>query len=89
MQEIIGKRAIENRKIRRESLREELKSRQYLHQIHKLIGEEDIKDVAVSKFRVDAYFKLLAKTLPDVKSIELTGENGKDLLPPTITIKHE
>jgi len=89
MKEEKGKRAEQNRKIRREALREELKSREYLRQIHKLIEAKTIDDVQISKFRVDAYFKLLAKTLPDVKAIELTGEDGKDLLPPTIKLVHE
>ena len=82
-------RAEENRKIRRESLREELKSREYLRQIHKIIESDDIPDIPVAKLRVDSYFKLLAKTLPDVKAIEMTGEDGKDLIPSTIKIKYD
>ena len=70
-------RADENRKIRRESLREELKSREYLRQIHDLLSKDwDAARVAETKAKLDAYFRLLSKTLPDVKAIELTGEDG-------------
>ena len=70
-------RARENRKIRKEALREELKSREYLRQIHGLLDRDwDSARVAETKAKLDAYFRLLNKTLPDVKSVEVTGEDG-------------
>jgi len=71
------KRAEQNKKIRREALREELKSREYIRQVHKILetDDEDL-NVPAAKLKLDGYFKLLAKTLPDTKAIELTGEEG-------------
>jgi len=72
--------AEENKKIRRESLREELKSREYLRQIHKILDtKDDDLNTQTAKLKLDGYFKLLAKTLPDTKAIELTGEDGNPI----------
>lgn len=67
--------AEENKKIRREALREELKSREYLRQVHKILETEDEElNIPAAKLKMDGYFKLLAKTLPDTKAVELTGD---------------
>lgn len=68
--------AQKNRHVRRESLREELKSREYLRQVHKLLDELGEKgmhpnEVMRVKTRMQGYFNLLSKTLPDVKAVEL------------------
>ena len=65
-----------NRQRRREALREQLKSSEYLRQIHGILeelGEPAISrdDVIRLKARMQGYFNLLAKTLPDVKAVEL------------------
>ena len=70
-------RADANRALRKEALREELKSREYLRQIHALLDKDwDSARVSELKAKMDGYFKLLGKTLPDVKAVELTGEDG-------------
>jgi len=85
-----AKRAEQNKKIRREALREELQSREYIRQVHRILDTDDESlNVPAAKLKLDGYFKLLAKTLPDVKSVELTGEDGEKLIPPAILVKHE
>jgi hypothetical protein len=68
--------AQKNKHMRRESLREELKSREYLRQVHKILeelGERGMhpNEVQRLKARMQGYFNLLSKTLPDVKAVEL------------------
>jgi len=66
--------AKKNRDIRKEALREELKSRAYLNQVHSILESEYEPDqLPQAKMRLDGYFKLLAKTLPDLKAVEITG----------------
>ncbi len=66
-------RAAQNKRIRRDALREELKSREYLNQISKidkkLQSDEWSESLQALKLRVDTNFRLLAKTLPDLKSV--------------------
>jgi hypothetical protein len=68
-----------NRQARREALREELKSREYLRQIHKILNnelaEKDLpqNEILRMKTRMQGYFNLLSKTLPDVKAVELNA----------------
>ena len=69
-------RAAENKKIRRESLREELKSRTYIQQIERMFDQLDdpnINGVQIKAIQVkmNGYFRLLAKTLPDLKVVGL------------------
>lgn len=71
-------RAAKNKEVRREALREELKSREYLRQVHHML-EIPWDNVPEMKAKMDGYFKLLAKTLPDVKAVELSGEDGQDM----------
>lgn len=69
-----------NRRARKEALREELQSREYIRQIHLILEKPDEEiDVAVAKLKMDGYFKLLAKTLPDLKAVEHTGGGGGPL----------
>ncbi len=77
-------RAAQNRKVRREALRDELKAREYLRQIEeidKTLKKDDFSDnLQALKLRVDIQFRRLAKTLPDLKasseSINLEGLTG-------------
>lgn len=68
-------RAQENKEIRRNALREQLKSQKYIQNIHRyLYTKWPAERVQEIKAKIDAYFRLLNKTLPDVKSIEFEGE---------------
>jgi hypothetical protein len=69
-------RAQQNRHVRREALREELKSREYLRQVHAILDDLAERgmhpnEVIRLKTRMQGYFNLLSKTLPDVKAIEM------------------
>lgn len=70
-------RAQRNRKLRNDNLRNELKSREYLRQIHiildKLDGVETDLQMKAMQLKLNSYFKLLSKTLPDVKAVELNA----------------
>lgn len=64
-----------NIKRRREALREELKSREYLRQLHNISDEAqkaDKDDIPALRLRADICFGLLKKTLPDLKQTEMT-----------------
>ena len=77
-------KAARNRKVRRDSLRDELKAREYLRQIeeiNKSLKKDDFSDnLQALKLRVDIQFRRLAKTLPDLKasseSVNLEGLTG-------------
>lgn len=61
-----------NKTVRREALREELKSREYIRQIHGILEKEDWADkVPEYNGKLNGYFKLLSKTLPDLKAVEI------------------
>ena len=71
------------RKQRREALREELKAREYLRQLDIIDSELadnwktlSSENVAALRLKADLNFKRLAKVLPDLKAVELTGEDG-------------
>ena len=75
-----------NRQRRRENLREELKAREYLRQLDEVAQEvtENWKslsseNVSALRLKADINFKRLAKVLPDVKAVELSGPNGEDI----------
>jgi hypothetical protein len=56
------------KKARRESLREELRSREYLRRIHDILDSEwSPDDVGVKNSKLNGFFKLLAKSLPDAR----------------------
>ena len=60
---------------RREALREELKTREYLRQIHGVMDKAETADPSELpglKLKAECAFKLLAKTLPDLKATELS-----------------
>jgi hypothetical protein len=74
-------RAAKNRAIRHEALREQIQAdqliRQTLARIAKLDdGRQDANQVTAIRAANDASLRLLAKVLPDVKSVEVTGEGG-------------
>ena len=62
---------------RREALREELKSREYLRQIHGVMDKAETADPSELpglKLKAECAFKLLAKTLPDVKQVDINAD---------------
>ncbi len=77
-------KATQNRKLRRDALREELKAREYLRQIEeidqKLQEDEWSANLQALKLRADLQFRRLAKVLPDVKSsserVSVAGMTG-------------
>ena len=105
-----------NRDIRKEALREELRSREYIRQVERILDkdymqiDQDVseKDTAEEKaakmmtaaggrdtaireanMKLGGYFKLLNKTLPDLKAVEVTGKDGEKLMPDVIRVVHE
>lgn len=71
-------RAQKNKAVRRDALREELQSREYLRQVHQILDELGERGLAINeiqrmKTRMQGYFNLLSKTLPDVKAVELNA----------------
>lgn len=65
-----------NRASRRENLREELKSREYLRQAHDILKKLDDSaldrtNVSRLKVKLDGLLALLRKTLPDLKAMEI------------------
>lgn len=88
--------AAKNRKVRQESLREFLSKKctveQLLDNVKKIEHlEQDLTQEEVTRLRIatDIRVKLLSKYLPDLKSVEMTGEDGKDLIPAAIKIIYE
>ncbi len=78
-------RANENRKIRQEALREFLSKKCSVEQVIDIANKlEDLSGLPMDSTEVqrlksaaDIKGKLINKYLPDVKSIELTGEDGE------------
>ena len=68
-------RPTKTRQARQAALREELQSREYLRQIHRILGEDwQPENVSVNTAKMNGYFRLLTKTLPDAKESPLTLE---------------
>jgi hypothetical protein len=72
-------RAAQNRAIRRDALREELKAREYIRQVTEIaqrLNPEDEKayasdQVPAVKARADIYFRLLDKCLPNLRPVDM------------------
>ena len=72
-------RAAQNRKMRRDSLREELQAREYVRQLHRILERLDPgaaehylpQEVAAVKARADIYCRLLDKCLPSLRPVDL------------------
>ena len=74
-------RAQTNRKIRQDSLREQLANQKHIEQgvesikkLEELDTEMDSVSVSRIKGAIDSRIKLVSKYLPDLKSIELSGD---------------
>ena len=75
-----------NKQRRREALREELKAREYLRQLDQVNDQLtenwqvlSSEQVSALRLKTDLNFKRLSKVLPDLKAIELTGDDGGPL----------
>lgn len=71
---------MKNRSLRRETLREELKSREYLRQLEEISRflRRHWKDIsseqtAALRLRAEINFKRLAKVLPDARELHISG----------------
>lgn len=79
-------RAAQNRKIRQEALREQLAEQCRLQHIIDNINKMeqqgaamDSQELQALKAATDTRVKLLGKYLPDLKAVELTGEDGEPI----------
>jgi hypothetical protein len=82
-------RAAQNRKIRRDALRDELKAREYIRQLHRIADHLDpnakeaylAEQVPMVKARADIYHRLLDKCLPSLRPVDLpiSMSGGKTL----------
>ena len=72
-----------NIKRRREALREDLKSREYIRQLHNLLDKDWEDKVPEMNGKVRVLEILLKKTLPDLKAIEHSADADN---PPTFQL---
>lgn len=77
-----------NRRIRQEALRDQLSNQKLVEKVIDSIGKIESLDpespaaaVAITQQRavIDSRMKLIAKYLPDLKALELTGEGGDSI----------
>ena len=72
-------RAAQNRKIRRDALREELRAREYIRQVQIIANRLDPdnkksyqpEEAQMAKHRADIYFRLLDKCLPSLRPVDM------------------
>ena len=63
------------RQARQAALREELQSREYLRQIHGILARDwQPEETGIQSAKLNAYFKLLNKSLPDCKELPVVLE---------------
>ena len=68
------------RQARQAALREELQSREYLRQIHRILEEDwQPENVSVNTAKMSGYFRLLNKTLPDARELPVVLEVDQTL----------
>lgn len=72
-----------NRRIRKEALREQLQQQGHLQHVvdilNKLMDEENkLESAMVKRYKItlDTKLKLIGKYLPDLKAVEVEGEDG-------------
>jgi biotin operon repressor len=87
--------AAKQRKLRQDALREMLSKKCTVEQVIRNIQkmeeqglEIEAQELQALKYATDTRLKLINKYLPDLKSAEITGEDGKDLFPQSIQIKY-
>ena len=88
--------AAKNKAVRQEALREQLQQKGLHTQV--LVIADKLQDqyleletshIAALKAAADLKMKLINKYMPDLKSSELTGADGKDLMPTSIKVVYE
>ncbi|WML91243.1 hypothetical protein RCF98_02550 [Thiothrix lacustris] len=63
------------RQARQAALREELKSREYIRLIHGILERDwQPEETAINSAKMNGYFRLLAKSLPDCKELPVVLE---------------
>ena len=63
-------RPTKTRQARQAALREELQSREYLRQIHGILERDwQPEETGIQSAKLNGYFRLLAKSLPDCKEL--------------------
>ena len=68
------------RQARQAALREELKSREYLRQIHGILERDwQPENVSVNTAKMNGYFRLLAKSFPDARESPVVLEVDQTL----------
>lgn len=73
-------RPTKTRQARQAALREELQSREYLRQIHGILARDwQPEETGIQSAKLTAYFKLLAKSLPDCKELPVALEVDQTL----------
>lgn len=87
-------RANENRRIRQEALREQLSNGKHVEHVdiaQKLsdLDAEPLEaaDVQRLKAAADIKMRLINKYLPDLKAVEVSGEDGDEAIPVKVLIK--
>ena len=88
--------ATKNKAIRQEALREQLTAGGHLQHVIDIASklssgylELESSNIAALKAAADIKLKLIGKYLPDLKAVEMTGADGKDLIPEAIKIIYE
>ena len=89
-------RANKNKAIRAKALREQLSAQGHVQHVidisNKLADLDDIletTDITRLKAAADIKCKLITKYLPDLKAVEMSGVDGKDLIPISIKTTYE
>lgn len=73
-------RPTKTRKARQAALREELQSREYLRQIHNILERDWLsEETGVQVAKLNGYFRLLNKSLPDAKESPIMLEIDQSL----------
>ena len=68
------------RQARQNALREELQSREYLRQIHGILDRDwQPEEAAINSAKLNGYFRLLAKSLPDARELPVVLEVDQTL----------
>lgn len=78
--------ATKNRQVRQEALRDQLSAQGHVQHVVDIAkqfttrGKEmEQAEIATKKHAADIHLKLISKYLPDLKSVEMTGEGGGDI----------
>jgi hypothetical protein len=73
-------RPTKTRQARQAALREELKSREYIRQIHGILERDwQPEETGIQSAKLNGYFKLLAKSLPDARESPVVLEVDQTL----------